>query len=168
MPTAEVIKIMVSACLVGERVRYDGKTAHCSSTVLAHWLQAGRLVVCCPEMAGGLPVPRPPAEIAGSGAGKSVIAGYARVINRQRQDVTDCFTKGAQKVLEMAISRKVRLAVMKDGSPSCGSSYVYDGSFSNVRKAGRGVTAALLEDNDIRVFSEQEILKAAAYLNQFA
>jgi len=162
----EAIKILVSACLVGEIVRYDGKQVHYSDNVLAHWQQERRLVAWCPEVAAGLCVPRSPAEIVGDGGGRAVIAGHAKIMNRKGQDVTGYFTKGAQRALEAALSQGVELAVMKDGSPSCGSSYIYDGSFAGVRRPGKGVTAALLEKQGIRVFSERQIPQAAAYLKQ--
>ena len=85
-------------------------------------------------------------------------------MNIKGKDVTQYFMTGAQKALELARSRKIKLAVLKDGSPSCGSAYIYDGSFSGVKKPGKGVTTVLLQENSIRVFSEREIPKAAEYL----
>ncbi|MDH3956708.1 MAG: DUF523 domain-containing protein, partial [Desulfobacteraceae bacterium] len=74
------------------------------------------------------------------------------------------FLDGAQKALELVSSLGIRLAILKEGSPSCGSGYIYDGSFSGIKKPGKGVTAALLEENNIRVFSEREISEAEKYL----
>ena len=158
------IKILVSACLVGERVRYDGNLVQYSNTILDDWQQAGYIVARCPEVLAGLPVPRPPSEITGGGGGRAVIAGSAKVISRDGLDFSGYFADGAKRVLELALSLGVRLALMKDGSPSCASSYIYDGSFSGVRKPGKGVTAALLEAEGIRVFSERRISEAASYL----
>ncbi|OEU66436.1 MAG: purine-nucleoside phosphorylase [Desulfobacterales bacterium PC51MH44] len=158
-----MIKLLVSACLIGERVRYNGVVKSLESSILAHWQLQGRVVPFCPEVAAGLPVPRPSAEITG-GDGGAVLRGYARVRNVNSQDVTKYFLDGAQKALELARSLGIKLAVLKEGSPSCGSTYIYDGSFSGTQKQGRGVTSFLLEEKGIRVFSEREITEAAAYL----
>ncbi len=156
-------KVLVSACLIGENVRYNGRIKHHESNMLADWKLQGRLVPFCPEVAGGLPVPRPCSEILCLD-GSTVLHGYARIMNIKGKDVTQYFMTGAQKALELARSRKIKLAVLKDGSPSCGSTYIYDGSFSGVKKPGKGVTTVLLQENSIRVFSEREIPKAADYL----
>jgi uncharacterized protein YbbK (DUF523 family) len=157
-----VIRILVSACLLGERVRYDGRDALCESDVLERWAREGRLVPFCPEVAGGFPVPRPPAEIVG-GDGRSVLAGASPVRDVGGRDVTSFFLEGARGAVAAARSERVRLAVLKEGSPSCGTSVIYDGTFSGRRRSGPGVTAALLEQAGIRVFSENELAAAAAY-----
>lgn len=157
-------RILISACLLGERVRYDGGSAEAASERLDRWRIEGRLVPFCPEVAGGLPVPRPPAEIVG-GDGLAVLRSEARVEVESGRDVTEPFLEGAREALREARARGVRLAILKDGSPSCGSGYVYDGSFSGASRAGRGVTTALLEENGIRVFDEKQIEHAAAYLS---
>ena len=156
-------KILVSACLVGERVRYNGLVKSFESHVLESWDRRGWVVAICPEVAGGLSVPRPRSEISG-GDGVQVLNGHKKVININGQDVTKYFLEGAQKALELASSSGIRLAILKEGSPSCGSNYIYDGSFSEIKKPGKGVTAALLEKNGIRVFNENEILEAENYL----
>ena len=157
-------RILISACLLGERVRYDGGEARAPSAILDRWRREGRLVPFCPEVAGGLPVPRPPAEIT-SGDGEAVLRSEARVADSMGADVTESFLEGARQALREARARGVRLAILKDGSPSCGTGYVYDGCFRGVRRPGRGVTAALLEENGIRVFSETQLAEAAAYLS---
>jgi uncharacterized protein YbbK (DUF523 family) len=156
-------KILVSACLVGERVRYNGVAMEFDNQILKYWRNNVLVVAICPEVAGGLPVPRPSSEISG-GDGCQVLNGLKKVINANEQDVTQYFLEGAQKTLLLARFHKIKLAILKEGSPSCGSSYIYDGSFSKIKKLGKGVTAALLEQNDIRVFSEHEISKAEEYL----
>jgi len=159
-------KILVSACLVGERVRYDGMALVCKNRILESWRQEGRVLAFCPEVAAGLTVPRSPAEIIGEGDGTAVLRRLAKVINRDGKDMTERFVIGAQKALEQVISQSIAFAVMKDGSPSCASSYIYDGSFTGVSEAGKGVTAALFEENDIRVFNEHQMAEAAAYLTR--
>lgn len=157
-----LVRVLVSACLLGDRVRYDGSDATCPSPILEHWGREGRIVPFCPEVAGGFPVPRPPAEIA-PGDGRDVLAGRSNVVDHQGTDVTSFFLEGARRALAEARRGGVRLAVLKDGSPSCGSSFVYDGTFRGMRTAGQGVTTALLESEGIRVFSERQIEAADAY-----
>lgn len=158
-----MIRVLVSACLLGERVRYDGGHAACANPVLARWQKQGRLVPFCPEVAGGLPVPRRAAEIVG-GDGSAVLMGAAQVLDTSGRSVTEHFLLGARRGLETAVQNGLRVAILKDGSPSCGSTFVYDGTFSGVRKRGPGVTVALLSEAGIRVFSESEIEAAAAYV----
>ncbi len=159
-----MIKVLVSACLLGERVRYHGGDALFTHDVLARWKEEGRLVPVCPEVAAGLPVPRPPAEIAG-GDGESVLTGETAVGDGAGADVTEPFLRGARATLDAAIAADVRLAIFKDGSPSCATSYVHDGSFRGQRVPGQGVTTALLSRAGIRVFGERQIEEAAAYLS---
>lgn len=156
-------KILVSACLVGNRVRYNALDVPCGSETLAGWIRDGLVVPLCPEVAGGLPVPRPPAEIA-NGDGKDVIGGTAGVFDNLGNDVTENFLEGARKALETARQHGIKVAVLKEKSPSCGSSFVYDGTFSGLANPGRGVTTAMLEASGIRVFSEHEIEEAAEFL----
>lgn len=158
-----MIRVLVSACLLGERVRYNGADAAASSPILSEWLASGRVVPFCPEVAGGLGVPRPAAEIRGPG-GRSVWDGTARVVTRTGSDVTQSFLRGARLALDTARAQNVRLAVLKEGSPSCGSTLINDGSFSGRKEPGEGVTAALFELSGIRVFSELRLDEAAAYL----
>ncbi|MGD9081962.1 MAG: DUF523 domain-containing protein [Desulfobacterales bacterium] len=155
-------KVLVSACLIGENVRYNGRIKDNKSSMLTDWRAQGFLVPFCPEVGGGLPVPRPCSEISGHD-GSTVLHGHARVMNIKGKDVTQYFLTGAQKALELARLHNIKLAVLKDGSPSCGSTYIYDGSFSGNKKPGKGITTILLEENSIRVFSEQEIPEAVEY-----
>jgi uncharacterized protein YbbK (DUF523 family) len=156
-------KILVSACLIGENVRFNGRLKVYKSRVLEDWKLRGRLIPCCPEVGGGLPVPRPCSEISGPD-GSTVLHGNSRVMNIKGKDVTRYFLTGARKALELARLHKINLAVLKDGSPSCGSTYIYDGSFSGIKKPGKGITTTLLEENNILVFSEREIPEAVEYL----
>jgi len=158
-----MVRILISACLLGEPVRYDGRTVGIDDPTLLRWRKEGRLVSICPEVTGGLPVPRERAEILG-GDGNAVLAGTARVVNRSREDITASFVKGAESALETARSKNIGIAILTARSPSCGSSMIYDGRFSGVRRPGAGVTTALLEQNGIRVFSQYQILEAATRL----
>lgn len=150
-------KILISACLLGHAVRYDGKGKPLAHPAIERWTQEGRLVTICPEMAGGMAVPRPPAEIEGGAPGLDVLEGRARVIEITGGDVTSQFIDGAQKALAFAKEHGCAYALLIDGSPSCGSVAIYDGSFSGRKQAGNGVTAALLAQAGIAVFSPANI-----------
>ena len=156
--------VLVSACLIGELVRYNGGDRHCNHPVMQRWLREGRVVPVCPEVAGGLPVPRPPAEIAGGAGGLRVLDGEAMVVDDAGRDVTGQFVKGAEIALASARAKNIRVAVLKEGSPSCGTTYVYDGSFTGTRVPDAGVTAASLRRAGIRVFSEAQIEDAGNLL----
>ena len=158
-----MIKILISACLLGEKVRYHGGDAALSDGILDRWRREGRLVPICPEVAGGLSVPRPAAEIQGAG-GHAVLRGIARVVTSEGADVTEAFLAGARAGLEASLRAGARLAVLKEGSPSCGSKEVYDGAFRGKRMAGVGVTAALLAEKQVRVFNEHELELAQRYI----
>ncbi|MFI7422933.1 DUF523 domain-containing protein [Nonomuraea sp. NPDC049684] len=157
-------RILVSACLMGRRVRYDGGAKTSADALLANWRAEGRLVVFCPEVAGGLPVPRPAAEIEGGAGGAAVLSGAARVLASDGSDVTAEFVAGARAALEAARSAGVRLAVLKEGSPSCGALAIHDGTFAGRRVPGQGVTTALLEAHGVRVFTEDQLPEAADHL----
>lgn len=150
-------KILVSACLMGHAVRYDGRSKPLHHPALDRWREEGRLVTLCPEMSAGMPVPRPAAEIEGGAAGEDVLAGRARVKELTGGDVTEEFLQAAENALNLAQVSGCRYALLIDGSPSCGSSRIYDGSFSNRKLPGNGVTAALLRQAGIEVFSDSEI-----------
>jgi len=145
---------LVSACLLGICTRYDGGC--CPVPRLIELAARGLAVPICPEMAGGLPVPRPPAEIVG-GDGQAVLDGQARVLTIEGEDVTEAFLSGARQVLEMMQRLGIRQAVLKDDSPSCGCRRIYDGTFSGRIMSGQGVTAALLQRNGITVLSEEDL-----------
>ena len=152
--------VLVSACLLGSPVRYNAIHKRCDSEVLARWQAQGRVVPVCPEVAGGLPVPRPPAEITSGAGGVMVLQGRARVINPQGNDVSAAFITGAQHALALAQDKGIRVAVLKEGSPSCGSGYIYDGTFTGAHVAEQGVLTALLESAGIKVFSEAQFVEA--------
>ena len=150
-------KILVSACLMGHAVRYDGRSKPLIHPAIDRWREEGRLVTICPEMSAGMAVPRSPAEIAGGAAGEDVLAGTARVMEITGGDVTQGFLQAAENALALARETGCLYALLIDGSPSCGSGFIYDGSFSGDRHAGHGVTAALLKRAGIEVYSDREI-----------
>jgi len=150
---------------MGEKVKYHGGHALCDHPILRRWRNEGRLVWICPETSAGFPTPRPPAEIM-SGSGDDVLKATSNVLEDNGRDVTEGYVAGAQAALRTARTHGIRLAILKEESPSCGSEVIYDGSFSGKRKKGRGVTAALLEQNGIRVFSEDRIEDAEILLKK--
>ena len=156
--------ILVSACLLGEAVRYYGGDKRCDDPILQGWLREGRLISVCPEVLGCLPVRRPPAEITEAAGGLEVLNGRASVMGPAGENVSMQFRQGAEQALEMAQARRIRMAVLKENSPSCGSSYTYDGSFSGTRVPLPGVTAARLLEAGVRVFSEAQLGEAQEWL----
>ncbi|WP_419903144.1 DUF523 domain-containing protein [Kiloniella sp.] len=146
MPIVSKTKILVSACLMGQPVRYDGKYASTGLKQLELLQKQGRIVLLCPETAAGLPIPRPAAEIK-----------KGRVVTNEDQDMTGAFITGAQKALDLCLRKGIKTAILKENSPSCGSKYIYDGSFSGTRISGEGKVTELLRANNIKVFSEYEI-----------
>ena len=148
-----MIKVVVSACLLGSPVRYDGLDKKSSHPVLQRWLDEGRIVSVCPEMLGGLGTPRPPAEISAG-----------RVLAPEGKDVTGAFESGARAVVEQVDSHRIRVAILKEGSPSCGSTFVYDGTFTKTKVAGEGITTAALRNLGIVVFSEEQLDAAEEYV----
>lgn len=157
-------KILVSGCLLGQPIRYDGTSKQGASGLLARWHAEGRLVATCPELAGGFPTPRPPAEIADGRDGGDVLDGRARIVERGGRDVTAGYLAGAQATLALAQAHRCRYAVLTDASPSCGSTRIYDGRFAGVAHAGAGVTAVLLRRHGIEVFAHDDLQRLAARL----
>lgn len=150
-------RILISACLIGLPVRYDGRGKPLGHPAISRWKAEGRLVVLCPEMSAGMPVPRQPAEIEGGMSGEDVLAGKARVIEITGGDVTAGFIQAAENALSLAKAEGCAFALLIDGSPSCGSNEIYGGRFDGTRHAGRGVTAALLKREGIRVYAGRDI-----------
>lgn len=143
-------KLMVSACLLGERCRYDGGSKPNKEVILLS--KKEELIPICPERLGGLDTPRAPSEITG-GDGNDVLEGRAKVMSKDGRDVSGNFVRGARAVLEVARTEGITEAHLKSKSPSCGCGRIHDGTFSGKLKSGDGVTAALLKKNGIRVVS---------------
>lgn len=147
--------ILVSACLLGINCKYNGSSS-LNKDVLKFIKDKGSFVACCPELLGGLSIPRGPYEITG-GTGKEVAAGDAKVISKTDEDVTEAFFEGAKKTVKIARQNGVKLAILKARSPSCGVNQIYDGAFSCKLISGDGVTAALLKKEGIELISDEEI-----------
>lgn len=159
-------KVLISACLLGRPVRYDGSAKSLDDEHISRWVAEGRVVSVCPEMLAGLPTPRPPAEIAGGRGGAAVLAGDAVVIEVGGRDVTSIYVEGARAALTLALSNGCQYALLMDGSPSCGVSFIYDGSFTARRQSGDGATAALLRQHKIQVFDHTAVADLASMMDQ--
>lgn len=133
---------LVSACLCGEKCRYDGKVF--ISDTIKELVDNGKAIMICPEVLGGMSVPRLPCEIKNN-----------KVININNEDKTDNFMDGAIKVLELAKTYGIKKAILKEKSPSCGSKYIYDGNFNRNLIPGVGLTTKLLRENGIQVISDE-------------
>ena len=124
---------------------------------VAEYLKDKQFIMVCPEQLGGLSTPRDPSEIIRLD-GNAVIEGKTSVINNKRLDVTKKFKQGAMETLKIADLYGCKKAILKEGSPSCGSSLIYDGTFTGKKVSGVGVTTALLRQNGIEVISEKDIM----------
>ena len=156
-------KILASGCLNGRPIRFNETNVEVESAIWERWQSEGRLVSFCPELAAGFGVPRPPAEIVGTSA-SLVLQRRGVVLEDNGTDVTEMFIAGAELAVERALAAGCIAAVLTDGSPSCGTTYVYDGGFAGGTTAGMGVTAQLLTDRGIAVFAETQIEQADRYL----
>ena len=137
-----VYPILASACLCGVPCRYDGRAVPHAALERLH--AEGKVIAVCPELLGGLDAPRNPCERSGS-----------RVHDTQGRDLTEAFQSGASRTLALAREKGITVAVLKDKSPSCGNSVIYDGTFSGRVIPGQGVTAELLRENGLTVYSDE-------------
>lgn len=143
------MNILVSACLLGIACKYSGGDNACPALLDAVRRGEHVLIPVCPEVYGGLPTPRPPAERIGD-----------HVVTEDGTDVTAQYRRGAEAALQMAKLYGCEAAVLKANSPSCGRGVIYDGTFSHTKIHGSGLTAELLEMNGIRVYNEENFMAA--------
>ncbi|MCW3983396.1 MAG: DUF523 domain-containing protein [Candidatus Bathyarchaeota archaeon] len=139
---------LVSACLLGVNCNFEAK--NWLNPKLREEFLRGELFPVCPEVLGGLSVPRVPAEIVG-GDGWDVLEGKAKVMNMEGVDVTVQFVEGAKRALQIGQAVGAKEALLIEKSPSCGCGKIFDGTFKEKFKAGDGVTAALLKKNGLKV-----------------
>ena len=137
-------RILISACLVGDNVKYNGGNK--PSPYIDALLEKYELVPFCPEVEGGLSIPRNPSEQQGE-----------QVIMDNGKDVTYQFNRGAELAYNICLALQIKIAILKERSPSCGVHQIYDGTFKGVKIDGMGVTASLLKRKGISVYSEDEI-----------
>jgi len=150
-------KILISRCFLGDKVRYNGEQKRLEQSLIALWQKQNRFVAICPEVSGGLSIPREPAE-------QDLASG--QVFTQTGVNVTIQFNDGAQQSLALCKKHQLRFALLKESSPSCGSTFIYDGSFSNKKINGQGVTSRLLTQAGIKVFSEHNITALAKLLDK--
>ncbi|MDC7718206.1 DUF523 domain-containing protein [Vogesella sp. DC21W] len=148
--------LLISACLLGQPVRYDGASKGMNTSWQQQLAARYALLPFCPECAGGLPTPRPAAEIYG-GHGRHVLAGQATVHTASGGDVSAAFIRGARLALALAQQHGCTLALLKANSPSCGNRQIYSGLFDGQLQEGAGVCAALLQQHGITVYNETEL-----------
>ncbi len=138
-------KILVSSCLLGNNVKYNGGNNNCP--LIEKVKEQFDIITVCPEVSGGLPIPRFPSEIQSNN----------KVVNNQSTDVTKEYQKGANIALELCKKHNIKIAILKEKSPSCGTHFIYNGDFDGTVIEGQGITTNLLIKNDIKVYSENEI-----------
>lgn len=139
-------KILISACLVGDNTKYDGSNNLKKNPYMDDLLEKYELVPFCPEVSGGLSIPRKPSERKGD-----------QVYNNEGKNVTTNFLLGAERALDLCLYLGIRVAILKEASPSCGVHEIYNGQFKNIKIKGVGFTTELLKRKGIRVISEDEI-----------
>lgn len=162
------MKILISSCLLGEDVRYDGENSSIlynpsftfsQKELFMDILSENEIYSFCPEVSGGLSTPREAAEIVS-------IEKPFKVETKDGNDVTINFLLGAKNALELCKSENITVALFKSKSPSCGNEKIYDGTFSSNLIEGQGLTAKLLEENGIRVFNETQIKELFKFINK--
>ncbi|MEA2018394.1 MAG: DUF523 domain-containing protein [Campylobacterota bacterium] len=144
-------KLLISSCLIGENVKYDGLNNCLDENILDKLKEKYHLINFCPEVEGGLPTPRIPCEI--------ISLKPLKIINKIDEDKTINFINGANKTLQLCKKENIKIALLKANSPSCSNKFIYNGKFNSTKVNGFGVTAKLLIENNIKVIDENEIEK---------
>ena len=149
--------IIVSACLLGENCKYSGGNNKSENVI--KYLEDKEYILVCPELLGGLSTPRNPSEIItyGNKDGNDVLSGCTKVLSNKGIDVTKNFIQGAEETLKIAKEHNAKTAILKAGSPSCGYKKIYDGTFLCNKIQGMGVTAAILNKENIALLDEDDI-----------
>ena len=141
---------IISACLCGVNCKYNGLNNYnekCNELFIS-----GKAILVCPEQLGGLSTPRVPSELQYNTL--NIIKKNGKILNKDGEDVTENFLKGAREVATIAKKLNIKKAILKEGSPSCGVNYIYDGTFTGNKIKGNGITTELLKALDIEVISE--------------
>ena len=147
------IKVLISACLLEDNVKYSGGNNLTPELVTLLEKYNVKIVKICPECFAGLPIPRVPSEIRGD-----------KVYGKDGRDITKEFLVGAEKTYQVAKNKEIDFAILKERSPSCGNSYIYDGSFSGKVIQGQGLTVRKLNEENIVIFSEENLEEIEKYL----
>lgn len=146
---------LISACLCGVNCKYNGSNNY--NEICDKLFTSGKAILVCPEQLGGLPTPRIPSEIIGESSNILNNNNNGSVIDKNGNDVTLQFVKGAKETLQIAKKLNIKKAILKDGSPSCGVNYIYNGNFNGSKIKGMGLTAQLLKESSIDIISELEL-----------
>ena len=144
---------IISACLCGVNCKYNGLNNYnekCNELFIS-----GKAILVCPEQLGGLSTPRVPSELQDNTL--NIIKNNGKILNKDGEDVTENFLKGAREVTTIAKKLNIKKAILKEGSPSCGVNYIYDGTFTGNKIKGNGITTELLKALDIEVISEEAL-----------
>lgn len=150
-------KILISRCFLGDNVRYNSEVLTFVHPLITLWQQQNRFVSICPEVSGGLSVPREPVELQQNSN---------KLITKSGINVSAQFNLGAQQALKLCQQHNIRFALLKESSPSCGSTFIYDGSFTHNKILGQGVTSQLLAQHNINIFSEDQLTKLEELLDK--
>lgn len=149
--------ILISTCLLNIPTQWDEDCKDYEQ--LKNLVKEGKAIFFCPEQGGGLPTPRIPSEIENGKTAKDVLNGEGKVLAKSGEDVTEQFIKSAQMALQICRQFDIKVAILKEKSPSCGSTIAYDGTFTKNKIPGTGVTAELLKQNGIKVYNEENYPK---------
>ena len=149
-------RFLISACLVGLDCKYNGKN-NLNPKIRGLFVRSAGSIAACPEIMGGLPTPRPPAEICG-GDGITALRKKAGIINAAGRDVTKECVRGSEAVLRLAKRSRIKDAILKSNSPCCGVGKIYDGTFTGVLKPGNGILAAMLIKSGVKVCSDKKFI----------
>lgn len=147
------MKILVSACLLGHNVRYDGKSK--PSNQIIELSKNHELIPICPEFMGGFRIPHDPIENKNG-----------RIVTKNAKDETAKLIKGSKIALDKYLVNNCAFAILKSKSPSCGRDYIYDGNFNNTLIMGDGFFTKILKENNIKIFNENEIEEINNYIEK--
>jgi len=142
------VEYVISACLLGIPCRWNQKK-RINKKALNVFLK-GKAIVLCPEIMAGLPTPRAACEIRG-GDGKDVLKGKAKIVDKTGRNYTKMILKGSKDALDVVKKYKIKKAILRRGSPTCGTPYIFSGNFSKRKKRGQGVFATLLKQHGIKI-----------------
>lgn len=138
--------VLISACLLGVDCKYNGSNNKLDDEIINSLKEKYNLIPVCPEIMGGMSTPRNPVEIKDK-----------KVFDYDGIEYTEEFEKGSVEVLKLAKVFNATIAILKENSPSCGSNYIYDGSFNHQKIQGMGITARKLAEENIKLVSEENV-----------
>lgn len=138
--------VLISACLLGVDCKYNGSNNKLDDEIIHSLKEKYNLIPVCPEIMGGMPTPRNPVEISDG-----------KVFDYDGEEFTKEFEKGSEEVVKLAKLYDATIAILKENSPSCGSNYIYDGTFNHKKIKGKGIAALKLSKENIKLFTEENV-----------